>query len=105
MSESGFFRKDENELHEEPEHDRRSFDPGEAPGKTRIEKFRAIVKDRSVMCIEGQPVDLFSASTVVAVYDALTKPENRHTLMSPISILRVIDIALRVSSRARTRAA
>lgn len=102
MSDSGIFPKGSEE-HEDSEQDRGSFDPAEAPGRTRIEKFRAVVRARSVMCVEGQPVDLFSASTVVAVYDALSKPDNRHTLMSPPSILRVIDMAMRVV--AKTRAA
>jgi hypothetical protein len=56
---SGIFPKGSEE-HEDSEQDRGSFDPAEAPGRTRIEKFRAIVEARSVMMVEGQPVDLFS---------------------------------------------
>jgi len=75
----------------------------EAPGKNRIEKFRAIVRERSIMCIEGQPVDLFSASNVVALYDALSKPESRHMLMSFLDIRKVVDITFKTLKRSQEK--
>lgn len=105
MSQSGFFPKSEDPDHEDRELERAEFDPAEAPGRNRIEKFRAIVRARSVMTIEGQPVDIFSASTVVAVYDALSKPESRHTLMGFLDVRKVVDTALKVTARSQRRRA
>lgn len=120
MTQSGFFPKSDGgkdevtreiEAHEDSyvvdthESDVRGFDCPDAPGKSRIEKFRAIVKAKAVMCIEGQPVDLYSASVVVAVYDALSTSEKRHTLMSFINIGKVVDIAMRVMNRHQEKAA
>ena len=46
-------------------------------GREIVDACREIVKSRSYAKISGAMVDLFSASSIVAVYDALKKPENR----------------------------
>ncbi len=73
----------------------------EAPGDTRIEKLRAIVASGSLMLVEGQPVDLFSANYVVQVHDLL-RPENRAKLMQG-TVLRTVGVAFRVAERAKRR--
>lgn len=78
------------------------FSPSEAPGVTRIEKFRAVVSKKSCMTIEGQPVDLFSANVVVQIHDAL-KPENRDRLMGRKTVLSVVNTAFATLERARIR--
>jgi len=72
----------------------------EAPGETRIEKFRAIVAAGSVMLVEGQPVDLFSANHTVQVYDLLGDA-NKPKLMEG-TVLRTINVAFKVVERARS---
>jgi hypothetical protein len=72
----------------------------EAPGETRIEKMRAIVSAGSIMEVEGQPVDLFSANFVVQVHDLL-RPENQVKLMRG-TVLRTIDVAFKTVERARS---
>lgn len=71
----------------------------EAPGDTRIEKLRSIVAAKSIMLVEGQPVDLFSANLTVQVYDLLGEA-NKPKLMKG-SVLRTINIAFRTVERAR----
>ncbi len=73
----------------------------EAPGGTRIEKLRAVVTSGSVMLVEGQPVDLFSANHAVQVHDLLG-PENQVKLMGG-TVLRTIEVAFRTVERARRR--
>ncbi len=75
----------------------------EAPGDTRVEKLRSIVKAGSIMLVEGQPVDLFSANFTVQVHDAL-KPENGVKLMTGRSVLKTIDIAFKTVERTRQKA-
>jgi hypothetical protein len=73
----------------------------EAPGDTRIEKLRAVVAAGSVMTVEGQPVDLFSANFTVQVHDLL-KPENQVKLMRG-TVLRTIEVAFKTVERSRAR--
>lgn len=73
----------------------------EAPGETRIGKLRAIVAAGSLMLVEGQPVDLFSANFTVQVHDLL-KPENQVKLMEG-TVLRTIEIAFKTVERARSK--
>lgn len=71
----------------------------EAPGLSRIEKFRAIVEAKASMEIEGVPVDMQSANVVVQIHDAL-KPENRASLMNRKTILSIVDVAWKVAAAA-----
>lgn len=75
----------------------------EAPGETRIEKMRSIVSAKSMMLVEGQPVDLFSANLTTQVYDLLGEG-NKPKLMQG-TVLRTVNIALKVVERARARTA
>lgn len=88
MSESGFFVKGTGE---------RVGDPSEAPGRGRVAKLRAIAAGKDILLVEGHPVDPIEAGMIMGVYDALSGPESRHVLMSPLSILRVIDFSRRLS--------
>lgn len=45
-----------------------------ADGAERIAAFRSIVDEKTYAVIDGVMVDLFSASAVVKVYDALSGP-------------------------------
>lgn len=73
----------------------------EAPGDSRVEKLRAIVAAGSMMTVEGQPVDLFSANFTVQVHDLL-KPENQVKLMQG-TVLRTIEVAFKTVERAKRR--
>ncbi len=73
----------------------------EAPGETRIEKLRAIVAAGSLMLVEGQPVDLFSANFTVQVHDLL-RPENQVKLMRG-TVLRTIEVAFKAVERAKRK--
>lgn len=75
----------------------------EAPGRNRISKMRHIARSGEVMCVEGHPVDPSQAQTVEAVYDALSGPAARHTLMSPLDVSKVVDWSRRLSSGAARR--
>jgi hypothetical protein len=70
----------------------------EAPGRNRISKLRHIARQREVMSVEGHPVDPREAQTVVAVHDALSGPEARHALMSPLRVAKVVEWASILSS-------
>jgi hypothetical protein len=48
----------------------------------RIEAFRKIIRDRQCHIVDGTLIDLFSASVVCQVYDALSKPENQKRFAS-----------------------
>ena len=48
---------------------------------TKIDQFRKIVTEGQYGKVEGQRVDLFSASAVIAVYDKLSK-ENQEKYLS-----------------------
>lgn len=73
----------------------------EAPGETRIEKLRAIVTSGSIMLVEDQPVDLFSANCTIQVHDLL-KPENQVKLMSPSrSVLWTLKTAMATAAKAK----
>ncbi len=85
------------------EDSRAASDVPEAPGDTRIEKLRAIVAARSAMCVEGQPVDLFSANHTVQVYEALSE-SRREGFIRMGSVLDVITLGFRVVERARKKA-
>ncbi len=73
----------------------------EAPGETRIEKMRAIVSAGSIMEVEGQPVDLFSANFVVQVHNLLGS-ENQVKLMRG-TVLRTVNVAFKTVERAKSR--
>ncbi len=69
----------------------------------KVAAFKWIVDNRSFASINGQPVDLFSASTVLSVYERLT-PENRSKLLDrPTS--RIVTMAFAVVSKAQGRSA
>lgn len=61
---------------------------------TRIEKFRKIVADCQRAKIDGTNIDLFSASAVVKVYDALNE-ENRAKFAS-VPAPKMVAIAWRL---------
>lgn len=74
-----------------------------ATAGARIDKFRRIVDERTMGDVDGQPVDLFSASAVVQVHDALS-PENqaRFEAMSPLAMA---EAAFKVVNNASGRSA
>jgi hypothetical protein len=66
--------------------------------------MRHIARSGAIMSVEGHPVDPSQAQTVEAVYDALSGPAARHTLMSPLDVAKVVDWARRLASgSARSR--
>lgn len=85
------------------EDSRAASDLPEAPGDTRIEKLRAIVVARSAKCVEGQPVDLFSANHTVQIYEAISE-SRRDGFMHMGSVLDVITLGFRVAERCREKA-
>lgn len=76
----------------------------EAKDPPRIAKFRKIVKTKSFGKVDGTPVDLFSASAVTQVYDALSKPANqrKYAKMDPVEM---ISIAYKLLQKGRKAAA
>lgn len=76
----------------------RTPDVQEAPGKGRVAKMRAVARSQDVMTVEGHPVCPEEASVVLAVYDALSGPEARHALMSPLRVSKVLEYARRLTS-------
>ena len=86
---------------------RQSTDPDvqEAPGKGRVAKMRACARSRDIMTVEGHPVCPEEASVVLAVYDALSGPEARHALMSPLRVAKVLEYARRLSAPVQARRA
>lgn len=73
----------------------------EAPGLSRIEKFRAIIEAKAFMEIEGVPVDMQSANIVVQIHDAL-RPENRVAFMGRKTVTSIIDIAWKVLAKTKS---
>lgn len=63
----------------------------EAPGETREEQLRYIVASSTAHIVEGQIVDLFTASAVVNVLDRLNE-ENKAKLLGVRSIVRMVNI-------------
>ena len=49
---------------------------------SRVASLRRIVRRRQFEKIDGSIVDLFSASAILKVFDALEKPENKQKYMS-----------------------
>lgn len=66
-----------------------------ATGADRITAVREIVTNKQYAKIDGTLVDLFSASYIVAVYDALS-PENQAKYAN-MSVRRMADIAFKVA--------
>jgi hypothetical protein len=56
-----------------------------ASGADRIAACRAIVEDQSFAKIDGIAVDLFSASAIIAVYDALNEVNREKFSRLPIA--------------------
>ncbi len=77
----------------------------EAPGRGRVAKLRAIARGESVLCVEGRPFAPSEAQSVMAVYDALSGPEARHTFMSPLDVGRVAEWARKLLSPSSRRGA
>ncbi len=75
----------------------------EAADPPRIKQFRKIVKTKSFGKVDGTPVDLFSASAVTQVYDALSKPANqrKYAKMDPVEM---ISIAYKLLQKGRKAA-
>jgi hypothetical protein len=74
----------------------------EAPGETRLEKLRAIVAEKSMMGVEGQPVDLFSANLTVQVHDLL-RPENQAKLMTTKNVAWTIGVCFKLVEKAKSK--
>ncbi len=76
----------------------------EAKDPPRIAKFRKIVKTKSFGKVDGTPVDLFSASAVTQVYDALSKPANqkKYAKMDPVEMISIAYKLLQKGRRAAT---
>jgi hypothetical protein len=70
------------------------------PTKSRIEQLREIVTTRSMGEVDGQIVDLFSASTVVQIHDALRDQKNRDKLLG-YPVPQMVSIAFKVAARTR----
>lgn len=69
----------------------------------RIKQFRKIVKSRSFGKVDGTPVDLFSASAVIQVFDSLSKPANKakYAKMDPVEM---ISVAYKLVQKGRAKA-
>jgi len=67
-----------------------------------IKQFRRIVKTKSHGRVDGVPVDLFSASAVVQVYDALGKTANKvkYAKMDPVEM---ISLAYKLVQKGRAK--
>ncbi|KKL92167.1 hypothetical protein LCGC14_1887420 [marine sediment metagenome] len=76
----------------------------EAKDPPRIAKFRKIVKTKSFGKVDGTPVDLFSASAVTQVYDALSKPANqkKYAKMDPVEMISIAYKLLQKGRKAAT---
>lgn len=64
------------------------------PAAARIEAFRQIVATRSYATIDGCTVDLFTASAVVKVYDALN--ETNRAKFAALNVPRMVSITWQV---------
>lgn len=67
------------------------FVPAEAAPGSRIEAVRTIVRDHQAARIDGYIVDAYTASMLVAVYDALKKPEHREKF-ERLPLMKLVDI-------------
>lgn len=66
------------------------------PGLTRIDALRQIVTERTAAKVEGTLVDLYTASAMVAVYDALS-PANQ-AKFGDIPLLKLAEFAYKATS-------
>lgn len=66
------------------------------PGADRIEAFRRIVETRSLSKIDGVTVDLWTASTVLAVYEALN--DANRAKFAAMNAHRMAHVALKLAS-------
>lgn len=66
-------------------------------GDERIEAIRRIVTEGQYAKIDGQMIDLFSASHIVGVYDAIS-PENQQKFAA-FPAPRMAQIAFKLTSR------
>ena len=62
--------------------------------QVKIDAFRQIVTDKSYSKIDGVAIDLFSASAVIAVYDALSE-ENRVKFLV-LSVVKMCKLAYKL---------
>jgi hypothetical protein len=65
------------------------------PGQARIEAIRRIVETGSYAKVDGVMVDLFTASTIISVYDALKRPENQ-AKMRNLPVAAMADISFKL---------
>lgn len=68
-------------------------------GETGIAEIRAIVANRQFRKVKETAVDAFTASAVIAVYDALNT-ENKAKLVG-FPVYKVCDIALKLLAKQR----
>lgn len=61
---------------------------------TRIEQLRKIVADKQYAEVEGQVVDLFTASAIMACYDAGS--ERTKKIIATAPLLKVAEVAWKV---------
>lgn len=66
----------------------------ENPAQARIDAFRKIVQEKSYSIIDGVTVDLFTASAVVKVYDALN--EQNRAKFAACSVVKMVAITWKV---------
>ena len=66
------------------------------PWDEKIARIKQIVDEKSYQMIEGQLVNLFSASAIMAVYNATADNPKRRLKFLSLSIPRMADLAFRV---------
>jgi len=71
-------------------------------GQERIDECRRIVDRKSVRIIDGTIVDLWSASTIIGVFDRLEKPENKAKFLT-MGIVSMAHVAYKVIERAKAK--
>lgn len=64
------------------------------PWAEKISRLRQIVQDKQYAMVEGQLVDLFSASAIVAVYDRISLKHQLRFMSKSIPVMA--DIAFRL---------
>jgi hypothetical protein len=68
------------------------------PGRARIEAIRRIVETGSYAKVDGVMIDLFTASAIVKVYDAL-KQNQLKAKYRDMSVAVMADIAFKIMAK------
>jgi len=72
--------------------------PKPDPRLPRIEKLRQIVRDRQANRVEGKLVDMYTASVIVQVYDAVN--EGNKKKMDATKLPQLASICFKLAGRA-----